>query len=110
MNKKFIIAALLLTPLTAPAQQPKAYLLEREVAVQAITDTGPTSGIITIYRADADPKGKVALVIDGEPTAEKIRNALVLSLGIVFPQPQPDVCNSTSRGEACTGDARGVRR
>jgi hypothetical protein len=116
MKKQLIAAALLLAPLTVPAHQPKRFILDRAQAIRFLDHPSePTSGIITILEDGArvdfrDFKGKVAVVLVGKPTAESLRDALVLSLGIVFEQPQPERCNSTTRGEECTGDARGTKQ
>jgi hypothetical protein len=109
MKKQLIAAALLIAPLTVPAQQPKAYLLDRREAIAALP-TPPANLALVEFREGQRAAGRVAVVINGQVTSDKLQAALILSLGIVFEQPQPERCNSTTRGESCTGDARGFKQ
>jgi hypothetical protein len=105
-----ISAIILLLVLASVAHAaPRAYLVSRSEAVKAITDANHTLALVE-FTEGKSTLGKVALVIDGEATAEKIRNALIISLGIIFRQPEVKDCRvGNFRGEACTGDARGTR-
>ena len=103
----FIVLSLAALTVAAP---PRAYLVERSEAVKTLKGANPALSL-TLFTEGRETRGMIALQIDGELNPEKIRSALILSLGIVLPQPEVKDCRLFSfRGEECSGDARGHRQ
>jgi hypothetical protein len=115
MKKQLIASLLLLTPLTVPAQDKTiAIITSRQKAVSVLQSCGLTK------QTAASSNGTVALVVRSEDAAaiqssldagechQGAKNAAVLALGVVF---EPSArCDNTTRGEECTGDARGFKQ
>lgn len=98
------LALILLLTIGAQAQQ-RVYLMERTKAVNVLKGANASQSDFTLYTAGARTTGRVAVTIDGELSPEKVRNALLLSLGEFVPSTAVK-CDQTHRGEVCTGDAR----
>jgi hypothetical protein len=84
--------------------EPKTYLADRAEAIRALESNSVLA--LTEHKEGAETRGKVTLVIDGEVTTGKLRDALILSLGIVFETTFPDCTTQTFRGHLCTTTAR----
>lgn len=97
-----LIILLLVLAISAPAQT--VYLADREDAVEAFHSESALA--LTKHREGADVRGKVALVIDGHISAAKLRDALILALGVVFETFNADCSVQTFRGHECTTTAR----